>query len=142
MVGTEETQFLTEIFSKPTLFVKLKKTLRRLFTSKSGITNMRNRLITEYKQPFADRIRIDSLDFEDAWSKQMKIDHFGERVKTLPDEIILDLYGDYVKSRTMKTEQGREAVNNYILHFLELSYDIDDWFDKDKMGAMSRKKKF
>jgi hypothetical protein len=72
----------------------------------------------------------------------MKIDHFGERVKTLPDEIILDLYGDYVKSRTMKTEQGREAVNNYILHFLELSYDIDDWFDKDKMGAMSRKKKF
>ena len=81
---------------------------------------MRNRLIKEYKLPFTERIKIDSLDFEDSWSKQMIIDHFDERIKTLPEEMILDLYGDYLKSKTMKTKSGRDAVNNYILHFLEL----------------------
>jgi hypothetical protein len=142
MVGTEEAQFITETFGKPAPVARLKNNLRRLFTSRSGIINMRNRLIVEYKPLFAKRITIDSLDFEDTWSKQMRIDHFDERVKTLPDDIILDLYGDYVKSRTMRTVRGRDAVNNYILHFFERSYDIDGWFSKEKMGAMSRRKKF
>ncbi|HVP96620.1 hypothetical protein [Methanoregula sp.] len=142
MVGTEEAQFITQTFSKPTLFAKLKRRLRRLFTSSAGIITMRNRLIMEYKPLFTRRVEIDALDFEDAWSKQMIIDHFDERIKTLPDEVILDLYGDYVQAGAMKTIPGRNAVNNYILHFLELSYSRDGWFDKEKMGAMSRKKKF
>ena len=142
MVGTEEAQFFVEIFAKPTIFVKLKKSLRRLFTSSSGIINMRNRLIKEYKLPFIERIKIDSLDFEDSWSKQMIIDHFDERIKTLPEEMIMDLYGDYLKSKTMKTASGRDAVNNYILHFLELSYNLDTWFSKEKMVARSKKKRF
>ncbi|ABS56229.1 hypothetical protein Mboo_1712 [Methanoregula boonei 6A8] len=142
MVGTEEAQFITETFGKPAPFARLKKKFRQLFTSRSAIATMRNRLIMEYKQPFADRITIDSLDFEEAWTKRMIIDHFDDRVKTLPDDIILDLYGDYLKAGTMRTRSGRDAVNNYILHFLDLSYNRDGWFDKEKMGAMNRKKKF
>jgi hypothetical protein len=142
MVGTEEAQFITETFGKPAPVARLKKKLRLLFTSRSGIIWMRNRLIAVYKQPFADRITIDSLDYEDAWTKRMFIDHFDERIKTLPDDIILDLYGDYVKAGAMRTESGRDAVNKYIVHFLELSYYRDGWFDKEKMGARSRKKKF
>ena len=142
MVGTEEAQFITETFGKPAPFARLKNKLRLLFTRRSQLLVMRNRLITEYQQPFADRVTIDSLDFEDAWAKRMFIDHFEERIKTLPDALVLDLYRDYLRAGTMRTEAGRDAVNRYILHFIELSYHRDGWFDKEKMGAASRKKKF
>ena len=142
MVGTEGAQFIAETFGRPSTIARLKTRLRRLFTTRFAINRMRNLLILVYKQPFTDRITIDPLDFEDTWSKQMMIDHFEERVKTLPDAIILDLYEDYLKAEAMNTRKGKETVTNCILYFLEQSYALDNWFDKEKMVARNRKKKF
>ena len=142
MVGTEEAQYITETFGKPAPFARLKNKLRLLFTSRARLLAMRNRLIAEYKQPFADRFVIDPLDYEDAWTKRMIIDHFDERLKTLPADLVLDLYGDYQKAKAMRTQAGKDAVTKYILHFVDMSYSLNDWFDKEKMGAVSRKKKF
>ncbi|MFZ0006242.1 MAG: hypothetical protein WCC86_03145 [Methanoregula sp.] len=142
MEGHEEAQFLSELFGEPSLFEKLNKSIRRLFTSRSEITYMRNHLINEYKLPFIEHIKPDSLDFEDSWSKHMFIDHFEERLKTLPDDVIIALYGIYVKAKTMKNQKERDDVNRRIVHLLELSYSLDGWFNVEKMGAQNRKKRF
>jgi len=142
MTQHEEAQFLAELFGTPSFFVKGKKAIRRLFTSRSEITYMRNHLINEYKLPFEEHIKPDALDYEDAWSKHMIIDHFKERIKTLPDDVIIELYGLYGKAQTMKTQKERDAANKNIVHLLDLSYSLNGWFNIEKMGARSRKKRF
>ena len=142
MEGHEEAQFLSELFGEPSLFEKLNKSIRRLFTSRSEITYMRNHLINEYKLPFIEHIKPDSLDFEDSWSKHMFIDHFEERLKTLPDDVIIALYGIYVKAKTMKNQKERDDVNRRIGTSARISDSLDGWFNVEKMGAQNRKKRF
>ena len=142
MEGHEEAQFLSELFGEPSFFAKLTMSIRRLLTSRSEITFRRNHLINEYNLPFIEHIKPDALDFEDSWSKHMFIDHFEERVKTLPDTVIIKLYEDYLKAKTMKTQQERDAADRRIVHLLELSYSLNGWFSLEKMGSQSRKKRF
>jgi hypothetical protein len=99
---------------------------------------MRYQLIKEYKLPFIERTKTGSPDFAESWSQQLIIDHFDERVKTLPDSEIMDLYQDYLKLKVMKTESGKDAINNFILHNLELSYSENGWFSKKMVAAIKR----
>jgi len=142
MEGHEEARFHSELFGEPSFFVNLNRSIRRLFTSRSEITYMRNHLINEYKLPFIEYVKPDSLDFEDSWSKHMFVDHFEERVKTLPDDVIIALYGIYAKAKTMKNQKERDAANRQIVHLLDLSYSLNGWFSIEKMGAQNRKKRF
>ena len=136
MTEDEGMQWLVDKMSNPTIFERINKTFKQSLKNKSETNNMRKQLIQEFKSPFVERVKTTSSD---PLSKQMIIEYFDERIKTLPDTVIMDIHEDYLKSKMMKTDKGRDMVKNYILNHLELSYSLDGWF-MEKLFTHLKKK--
>ena len=85
-------------------------------TDPSEISNMRSQLIKDLKKPFIDHVTTaTSYNF----IKQVKIENFDERVMTLPDKEIFELYTDYLKIRSEKNVGKKETEQNGILKRIE-----------------------
>jgi hypothetical protein len=136
MSEDEELQWLIEKMKNPTIFEKINKTIKQSLKDKSEIKVMRSQLIQEFKAPFIERVKATSSD---PWSEQITIKCFDHRIKTLPDSFILNLYDDFLKSKTMKTEKGKDTVQNWILTTLELSYSLDGWFMKKMVNHIKKR---
>jgi hypothetical protein len=96
----------------PPAIEKIHNTIDFSLTKKSEIDHMRTRLIQELKTPFIERVSTaPSYDH----IKEVKIENFDERVMTLPDREVFDLYSEYLKIRTIKSEEKKELVRNSIL---------------------------
>ena len=103
---------------------KIQKTIHPTMDYRREIGRMRAQLLTEFREPFINRVDTTSPDIQ---IKEVKIRNFDERVKTLPDEYIVELYENAVKNRAVKGEKKKEEVQNYILESLELSYYMNGW---------------
>ena len=82
----------------------------------SDISHMRTQLIKDLKKPFIDRVSTASSY---SFIKQVKIENFDERVMTLPDKEIFDLYSDYLKIRSEKNVVKKEIEQNTIIKRIE-----------------------
>lgn len=94
-------------------------------TDTPELRGMRARLIEELKTPFIERVNsAPSYSF----IKQVKVENFDERVMTLPDKEIFDLYTEYEKIGHMKNGEKKEAARGSLLHRIESSILSDGSF--------------
>lgn len=124
MVGDEKPQGFFERLKSLASIEKIQKTMHPSMADQYEIGRMRNQLLTEFKEPFINRVDTTSSDYP---LKEVKIRNFDERIKTLPEEYIHELYDNAIKIRTLKGEKRKEEVQNYILESLELSYYLNGW---------------
>ncbi len=87
-------------------------------TGKSEIAHMRTLLIKELKTPFIERVTT-APSFSHI--KEVKMENFDERVMTLPDREIFELYTEYKKIGTLPDKKEKEMVRNSILDRLASS---------------------
>lgn len=85
---------------------------------KSEIAHMRTRLIKELKTPFIERVTT-APSFSHI--KEVKMENFDERVMTLSDREIFELYTEYEKIGTLPDKKEKEMVRNSILDRLASS---------------------
>ena len=86
---------------------------------------MRARLIEELKTPFIERVNsLPSYSF----IRQVKVENFDERVMTLSDKEIFDLYTEYEKIGHMRSGEKKEAARSSLLHRIESSILSDGSF--------------
>ena len=103
---------------------KSRNSIRPAVQDRTEIGVMRAQLPMEFKEPFINRVNTTSPDIH---IKEVKIRNFDERLTTLPDKYIADLYENAIKIRTLKGEKKKVEVKNYILESLELSYYMNGW---------------
>ena len=100
----------------PSAIEKIHHNMEFSRTDPSEISSMRTKLIQELKEPFIERVNSRSSF---SYIKQVKIENFDERVMTLPDKEVFDLYAEYLKIRSTKSEKTREVVRDGILARIE-----------------------
>jgi len=94
-------------------------------TDTPELREMRARLIQDLKTPFIERVNAASSY---SFIKEVKVENFDERVMTLPDKEIFDLYAEYTKIRGMKSEKKKEVAKNSLLERIETSILSDGSF--------------
>lgn len=93
----------------------------------SDINRMRIRLMEELRTPFVERVNSAP---NHSFIRQVKTGNFDERVMTLKDREIFDLYTEYQKIRSLPDEDTKETVRDSLLDRLAFSILSDGRFLK------------
>ena len=117
--------WLMEKIKKPTIFHRIGKSINTPQRDKSELNTMHTKIIEEFKPLFMNHIQ----ETTSGTLPHLIIGEcFEERIRTLPDDVVSDIFDDYLKYKEMESETGRDIVRNYILNRIEMSYSLDDWF--------------
>jgi len=95
--------------------------------TQAEINRMRIRLMEELRKPFVRRVETAPLHH---FIRQVKAENFDERLMTLQDKEIFDLYTDYRNIRSINDDEKREHARDSILDRLAFSILSDGQFLK------------
>ena len=121
----EYSRYITLKFQKKSLLQKISDKMHKVTLNNQEIIRMRNEIIRDLKPYFID---FHQKQANNEWFHQLIIDVFDERIRTLPSDMIIDLYEDYKAYKSAKSEKMKSIVLFELITFLNLSYSYEGWF--------------
>ena len=138
-MDSEIAEFWKKRFKEKTFIEKIKHKLLLLKTKDSEVDKMREQLIKEAK-PIFKNFHL-TVKNEDRAFGELLIEHFDERIRSLPKENILELFSELQDLKEAKSNEAREFILTHFIIHINLLFSLERWFRKKLISLLTNSSK-
>ena len=122
----EYTGFIEAQLREYTFARKIRSKIRNLFVSSARMNDIRGRFIEKTGPFFAEHVR--RLSGNDTFMTELQIQHFEQRIRTLPKDTLIRLYNELKRIEQVNSPAVRAQLFDHFCNSLILTYSLNGWF--------------